>query len=463
MSSHAAEWRCSRDSPECLLKGGPGISGCTGADFGNDTTMKFAIAIALLALGVTGPAFAATEVDEVGDTSGLILRCDAYGDRAIGAEIISITELKPGDAAEPASTVRFQKSATRQAAVLAVKIGEKAECIFPSGIQVRVKVGEGHGSAYGFCGGSPEVFGSVWLNERKIASQFWFSGHCREQDGYPEPSFKIEGGPAPAVQKCHTARPLPNDDITDAGNSAAPASTGDPLIVCVDFPELSRYPRDEREYPAPGKTPPKPGSIELLAGSDKVCDAVQRELTADFATFGRYADQASMTLKRPDWGKPSAALPEHVNEEDESLFDFDNDGMFDSVRSVGSETRYMNAIGLIVAFGTSSKTLEVLDATMDAGKMNIPCQMDVVHHDFSDCPPNTQNADEAGFAMKAGTERSVFFRARYSMVAPFEFRGSNFIGVAGQGEAEEYVAVLRPMPKREFRQMCLFRRVTENF
>jgi hypothetical protein len=425
--------------------------------------MKFAFAIALLALAMTEPAFAASEEDDEGDTSGLILNCDAYGDRAIGAEIISIKEPKPGDAAEPASTVRFKKSAKRQAAVLAVKIGEKAECIFPSGIEVRVKVGEGHGSAYGFCGGSPEIFGSVWLNERKIASQFWFSGHCREEEGNPEVSFMIKGGSAPEVQKCHTARRATRYDQSDTGNSTAPPSTEEPLSVCVEYPELSHFPIDEREYPPPGTTLPTLGSIELLAGSSEVCDAVQRELTADFATFGRDADQSLMKLKRPDWGKPSAALPEHVNEENESIFDFDNDGKLDSVQSVSSETHYMDAIGLIVTFGNSPSTLRGIDAATDAGRMDIPCQMDAVHHDFSDCPPNTQNADEAGFAMKAGTEPPVFFRARYSMLAPFEFRGSNFIGVAGQGEAEEYVAVLRPMPNREFKQMCLFRRVTENF
>jgi hypothetical protein len=171
-----------------------------------------------------------------------------------------------------------------------------------------------------------------------------------------------------------------------------------------------------------------------------------------------------MKLKRPDWGKPSAALPDHEVDERQSIFDFDNDGKLDSVRYGDSETTYMDAIDLIVTFGNTSSALSGLDTTTDAGSMDIPCQMDIVHHDLSDCPPATQKADDAGFSMKAGTHPPVFFRARYSMLAPFSFHGTNFIGVASNSEdTEDYVAVLRPMPKREFRPMCLFRRVTENF
>jgi hypothetical protein len=250
--------------------------------------MKFAMAVLLLALGVTAPAFAASEEDDSENNAlGLILNCDALGDRLTGAEIISIKEQKPDDTAESAANVRFEKEAKLQQVALAVRTGEVAECIFPSGNRVRVKVGEGHGRPYGFCGGNPEIFGSIWLNERKIASQFWFAGHCREEDDNPEVSFMITGGSNPAVQKCHTARVTTAQGKNATGKVAAPASSGEPLSVCVDFPELSRFPRDEREYPPPGKTLPKMGSVERLVGSDKVCDAVQQELTADFETFGR--------------------------------------------------------------------------------------------------------------------------------------------------------------------------------
>lgn len=346
--------------------------------------------------------------------AGLILRCDALGERLGNAETISIEELDDADSATAAATVHLGTTAASQKAVLAIRVGEVAECIFSSGNRVRVKVGEGNGRPYGMCGANPEIFGSIWVNERKIASRFWFAGHCREEDGEPRVSFKITGGSNPSMQKCQGARPAPAEVRANAGNAASRAGIEDPLSVCVDFPDLPRFPRDEREYPPPGKARAKLGSLELLAGAGAVCDAVRQELTADFATFGRYADATVMKLKRPQWGAPWALVPELDVDENESIFDFDNDGTLDRIRSGDSETTYMDAIGLTVSFGAGSSARDEPDSDTNAAGMELPCQLDAVPHPRSDCPPTSQSADNAGFSVQAGAQPPVRFRARYA-------------------------------------------------
>ena len=424
--------------------------------------MKRVLIFTLVTLGMAQASFGFSEEDEMG--ASMTLHC-AYVSQRIPehSETASIAETTAGDEGESAAVHNFTHGEKHQSVTYVVKVGEFAECVFPSGNRVRLKVGEYPGSPYGQCGGSREVFASVWVNERKLASRVWFAGHCIEEDGIPAPSFRFAGSLLnPNMQKCSSARS--NSEQVPSSDSTADKSVMDPLTVCLDYPEISRYPKDEVEYPPAGTKPPAVGTVELLKGSGEVCDAAMNELNADFDTFSRDANEALMQLERPNWGKPSAALPEHANEVNESIFDYDNDGNLDSVLRGNSETHYMDAVDLVVRFGRSSNRLDIADPPADADTMLIPCQMDSIPHKINDCPPTSQIADEAGFEMKGANEReSVFFRARYSMVAPFAFHGSNYIGVVGEGEMKVFVAIVQPMPKRTFKPMCLFSRAIENF
>ncbi len=424
--------------------------------------MKRVLIFALVALGMAQAGFGFSEEDEVG--ASMTLHCAFVSQRtAQSSETAYIAETTAEDNGESATIHNFTRGENPQSVAYVVKVGEFAECGFPSGNRVRLKVGEYPGSPYGQCGGSREVFASVWVNGRKLASRVWFAGHCIEEDGIPATSFHFTGGPSdPVMQKCSSARmnsEKPSDNVALAEKSAV-----DPLTVCLDYSEINRYPKDEMEYPAAGTKPPVVGTVELVEGSGDVCDAVKKELREDFDTFSRNANKAAMQLERPRWGKPSVALPDHANEENESIFDYDNDGNLDSVLTGSSETHYMDAVDLVVRFGHSSSRLDIADPPADADTMLIPCQMDSIPHKINECPPTSQIADEAGFEMKVGNERkSVFFRARYSMVAPFALHGSNYIGVIGEGEMKDFVAIVQPMPKRTFKPICLFRRVIENF
>lgn len=358
-----------------------------------------------------------------------------------------------------AATKTFRRGEKSNDVTFIVKPGEVAECVFPSGNRVRAKVGEGLARP-GMCGADSEVFASVWVNKRKIASRVWFAGHCREENGNPDVSFKISGQTR-SIQKCHTVRPSqPGTD--DTGTEF---KREQPLSVCVDFPEISRFPQDELEYPKPGKKLPAVGEIEVLSGSHKICKAVVRELKADFYTFGNYPDQEAIKLLRPTWVSASVDLPKELAGSSESIFDFDNDGKLDRVFRRLYETNYMDGSVLLVQPGSSASVLSVSDTPMDKNSRFFPCQMSSTRYEIGDCPAFSQKGDDAGFWMKGGSNKdSIYFLARYSTITPFTFQGDNFIGVSNKVEdTKDFVAVLKPMPLSTFKQMCLFRRVTENF
>ena len=97
----------------------------------------------------------------------------------------------------------------------------------------------------------------------------------------PAVSFEISGtGKGVFVSKCHSAR-QGGDNLTPE-NDNIKKDAAKPLSVCVDFPDLSRYPRDFVEYPPEGTKTPKVGDIEILYGSGPVCQAVLDELKRDF-------------------------------------------------------------------------------------------------------------------------------------------------------------------------------------
>ena len=58
----------------------------------------------------------------------------------------------------------------------------------------------------------------------------------------------------------------------------------------------------------------------------------------------------------------------------------------------------------------------------------------------------------------------VDFRGRYSRISPFFFRGVTYIFVTTiSRDAENYFALLKPLPDGTFQKVGLLRRVPENF
>lgn len=392
-------------------------------------------------------------------TRSLTIKCSYSDYKTFQFEQVSIKGTK-GEGGEPASIKVFQKGVQSQDATYVVKPGEFAECVFPSGNRVRAKVGEGTAQPYGMCGGDPEVFSSIWVNKRKIASRIWFAGHCREDDGNQDVIFEFSSFPKVLVQKCHSKR----DAEPGTSDNSSKSGSRQPLSVCVDFPEILRFPRDELEYPHQNQKVPAVGEVELLTGSHEVCVATLEELRGNFNTFGSYQNQVAVKLRRPDWGVPSVELPKELADSRESVFDFDNDGNIDRVIGLDFQGNYMDGSALLVQRGNSAKMLSVPILPMDKTSWFIPCQMSTSRYGIRDCPIFSQKGDDAGFWMRQKGKESVYFRARYSTVSPFSFNGESYIGVSSQSEdTKNFVAVVKPTPNKGFQPMCLFRKVTENF
>lgn len=427
--------------------------------------MKITFLTVLLAgLGFAGSSFADAEEETY---RSLAVRCDYSDYKVFQTVAVSIQRDSPAQAAgSDTDTGNFIRGKPGQSVVYRVMPGEFAECVFPSGNKVRVKVGEGTARPYGMCGGDPEVFGSIWVNERKLSSRFWFAGRCREDGDEPDVIFKYSAmGAAPgrvSFQKCHVRRP--SDTTTPVPSPQA--QPVEALSVCVDFPEVSRFPRDEREYPRPGQKTKSVGEVELLTDLHAVCKPVLAELTANFWWLFDSLERDAGPLRRPSWGDPSVAPPQELAGSSESVFDLDNDGKLDRVMRREFENTYMHGSVLLVERGNSDSRLQVPEASRGSDAWLIPCQISAAKGRALECPPFSQKRDDAGFrVMSQKSKDSVHFRSRYTTVLPFFFMGESFLSVGSVSmDTEEFAAVLRPMPAGEaIRPVCLFRRVPENY
>jgi uncharacterized protein len=387
-------------------------------------------------------------------TRSLTVTCDYSDYKTVQSQSVSIEQTEENKG-RPAGVKKFKRRKDRdEHEKFIVRPGEFCECIYPSGTRVRVKVGEGSSSPFGECGADPEVFMSLWVNERKIASKVWFAGHCIESPPrsaqYPAVSFKISGGPeGVSVQKCHTAR-QGESDLTPEDAEVKKGAV-ERLSVCVDYSDISKYPKDLVEYPPKGTETPKVGDIEMLYGSGAVCEAVLEGLKRHFDDFVEQndRDQSTTKLSSPNWSETSFQLHEEANGCYESVFDLNNDGKLDRVFSCRFLSHYRQGSTLLVQLGRSSTELMV----------------DKVRHNIREFSPFSQENYEAGFSMKGRNEKDkVYFTGRYSDFSPFFFQGTTYIAVSSYSEdTKDYVAVLKPLPDGTFQKIGLFRRVPENF
>lgn len=314
-------------------------------------------------------------------TRALTVQCSYSERNGAQEEEVIIRGGIVGDEGEATKSKIFTRGADSERSIHIVSAGEYAECVFPSGNKVRVKVAEGEARAYGMCGADPEVYGSIWVNERKMASRVWFAGHCWEASDKPDVSFRISWhGEQENVQTCHTARSAGADSD---GNGLKVK----PLPTCVNSPDVNQLPRDELEYPKLGQTAPLVGDVELLVGSAPVCKVAQEELARDFSLFNFYADLRTTKFQSPVWNESSVALPKIMKGSNESIFDFNNDGKLDRVIANDFSSGYLDGTVLLVDSGSSSEKLSVSSDPSEANSWLIPCQLDSVKYQSRNCPP----------------------------------------------------------------------------
>lgn len=402
--------------------------------------------------------------DEGGDEDedlpdALILRCNFADDKTDPFEFVEIRPGVRGQGDAPAIQV-FDRNGKSDSRSYYVEAGDVAECVFPSGNRVRLKVGATLINPYGACGADPMIFASLWVNGRKVVSRLWFAGHCITYGGQsPLLSFQIWGGPKTTVTKCEAPPPGRSPAPTGGAKHVQPQAK----TSCTQLPDIAGMPVDVTEYPPAGSRRLSPGTIDPLMAGHAVCREVQNALVGSFYFLS--SEAGSRALPRPKWTMTGADLPEELKGSGESQLDFDNDGNIDRLLSREYQGTYMQGSVLLVQPGRSSKELKVGSDPLDKSSMFLPCQMDSRQPQITQCPPFSQEHDEAGYEIGgARGGESVFFRGRYTDLTPFTFERTTYLGLRGLSEnSSDYVAIVKPLPGRKFQPMCLFRRVPENF
>ncbi len=345
-------------------------------------------------------------------------------------------------------TVAFTRARTVQRIQrMKIRAGEAAECTFPSGNRIRVKVGESSASPNGMCGADPEVFMSVWVNGRKIESRRWVAGHCyRDDPVHPDQRVEYLGTPAGTrVRRCESA----------PASAARHAS-------CTAYPDLAQLAVDTVEYPPPGNARPQTGAIERLSGTTPVCDAVQAALADDADVFLNDAGSGK-DLAFPAWAEGADALPDDLVGAEQSVFDLNNDGKPERVLRKRFDNTYMDGSVLMARYGSTAAPLSWTPSSGDPELAYLPCQLADKRFAISSCPPFSQDGDEANVSLKAGAGKApVVFRGRYLSIAPFFFRDMTYLGLTGAGQ-RGYAAVLEPLAAGGYRQSCLLHKIPENF
>ncbi|HEX5341624.1 MAG TPA: hypothetical protein VFX55_03945 [Duganella sp.] len=322
-------------------------------------------------------------------------------------------------------------------------IGERdtGDCVFPSGLQVRLKVDVGTGGP-GMCGGDPAATMSLWINRRKVATE-WFAGYCK-QDKEPAVSFKISGAKHLLVEKCHTT--WKKDDVPE-------------LSVCIDLPDLKRYPVDDVEYPPAGSKAPVAGEVVIHYGKDQVCREVQSALRKEFTVFNYGADGPGK-LRWLEWQDNEKEVADDFYGYYVGIFDLNNDGKLDRVYSHDYSTSYMIGEHLLVQYGRSRKALDVPDNPLERA-VALPCQIGNRDASLDHCAGFGKRGHDHNITMRGGGSKDpVVFRERYTNLRPFRFQGITYLAVTeGLIGKDGYAGVLKMRPDGSAEKTCLLEKI----
>ncbi|WP_157956581.1 hypothetical protein [Dyella sp. C11] len=126
------------------------------------------------------------------------------------------------------------------------------DCRFSDGATIRVKSGYAFPPMpYGYCGLSPPLKLSVWLNHRKVVSEMVFTGQCEEP--FAESlSFNEKG-----ASYCLKTRPNGDADLPERFKATNE--------LCGGWAFDQASPLDVVEFPPKGKKPAEVGSLTLEA------------------------------------------------------------------------------------------------------------------------------------------------------------------------------------------------------
>lgn len=344
---------------------------------------------------------------------------------------------------EPPGVVIFKAEDIGKQYMTRVEVDNVAECVYPSGDRVRLKVGSGVVHPDGPCGSVSPIFLSLWVNQRKVESRVWFAGHCR-QDG-DEISYKISSFyGAPIISKCRTITAFP-EQVNSLDGPAQPVVAES----CLMFPDVSRYPIDDIEYQNGVALKFQKGTYKIVSGSDPVCQHI--------------ANGYPTNLEYLPFSTTTSAVHEMVEKPMESVLDIDGDGNIDRVVKLDFSIGYTPSGALLIQPGTSNTDFKSKEELLSSSSWLLPCQLDKSAPGILECPPFSKKNYDAGLRM--GVEGgSPVFTILYGQQYLLRFQNHIYILLTtGITDADGYLAVIKLIQDGNYEKTCLIQEVRENF
>ena len=188
--------------------------------------------------------------------------------------------------------------------------------------------------------------------------------------------------------------------------------------------------------------------VRIVEGSDPICSMLEDPAVAP-----------SNREDQPKWSDSAVDLQALTTQE--SIFDFYNDGKLARVFMATYSDHYMDGNTLLVQAGKSATKVDVAitNPLDDPNAWYLPCQFESSSAAIKDCPPFSQNNDEAGLSASLSQRAKVLrFRGRYSHVIPWRNHGITYLLVTATSKGMHgYEAVLTPLPGKLFKLTCLIK------
>jgi len=366
------------------------------------------------------------------DDGTTLLRCDGT------AETATLTRVAQTDANNAASpTTRIPKGVVTNMELSPDK--QYHECRFASGRSIRIKVGTYELYPYGRCGADPGSFFSAWVDQKKIASRVGLRDSC----GF--------GGLVKAEVSGHTLKTC--------------HASVDGELRCSSTRSAASNSSDLEEYPVRTAKEGPIGSYVIEYAADRsLCKGMLFGPKDDpNSPYWHIAPPATATLFDDGVQQPTGGPTTKVST---SRFDMNNDGKPDSVVSFQFDSRQRES-STFFAHREDVSEKEVTDIDAEFLRNG---SFAVYPHMWANCSGgfNRDDWDDGNCTIPlehfAPRGRPFAYDIQSLTLYPFQNgKTTYFLGLGRHYLSESVAAVWEPRPSGKAREVCIFRRLVENY
>lgn len=321
------------------------------------------------------------------------------------------------------------------------------ECLISAGKTVRVKVSEGSTMPYGMCGGDPEIWLSVWVDQKKWLSRHQISGRCTTN-------------PMSRMVISLTKVVLCSKKIAQSGD--VPANEAESCEV-IPRPGSAKK-RDLAEYPVSTSKQPEAGTVVIEHGQDAaICKSMIKKGRSELGL-------AAWTVELPfnadsDFSDAQDhGLYESSGHFSRNQFDIDNDGKAEIVYGFHPSNHAHDAD---IYFVSSGKELDDQWPSLSETVLwkHSPYVFPNTHGHCQTLPCG-QKDEDGELTLQNYSERGsrLPYRFRYLHVRPFVWQGATYFLLQSMDSSTQHIsAVLKPMKRSKLEEVCIFRRIAGNY